>query len=207
MVVELKEMHCQRESVVDVFFQAEDGIRDYDVTGVQTCALPICYTPIELADGFLQIANANMTRAIRRISVAKGYDPADYALVTFGGAGAQHACAIAEAIGIKTILVHPFAGILSAYGIGLADVRRFGQQSVLKPFSTETLQEIEPLFEELEATALAEVQAEGIADENIGQPQRSLDMRYQGVDRKSAVSGKSLDLGGRPILNKKLNTV
>ncbi|MBT4865927.1 MAG: hydantoinase, partial [Planctomycetaceae bacterium] len=140
------------------------------------------YTPIELADGFLQIANANMTRAIRRISVAKGYDPADYALVTFGGAGAQHACAIAEAIGIKTVLVHPFAGILSAYGIGLADVRRFGQQSVLKPYSAETLQEIEPLFEELESNALAEVQAEGIADENIGQPLRSLDMRYQGVE-------------------------
>ena len=140
------------------------------------------YTPIELADGFLQIANANMTRAIRRISVAKGYDPADYALVTFGGAGAQHVCAIAEAIGIKTVLVHPFAGILSAYGIGLADVRRFGQQSVLKPYSLETLQKIEPLFEELEATALAEVQAEGIADENIGQPLRSLDMRYQGVE-------------------------
>ena len=152
------------------------------------------YTPIELADGFLQIANANMTRAIRRISVAKGYDPADYALVTFGGAGAQHACAIAEAIGIKTVLVHPFAGILSAYGIGLADVRRFGQQSVLKPYSAETLQEIEPLFEELETTALAEVKMEGIADENIGQPLRSLDMRYQGVETTINVSyGAAVD--------------
>ena len=84
------------------------------------------YSPIELAEGFTQIANANMVRAIRRISVAKGYDPADYALVTFGGAGAQHACAMAESLGIPEILVHPYAGILSAYGIGQADVRRFG---------------------------------------------------------------------------------
>ncbi|MEX2288466.1 MAG: hydantoinase/oxoprolinase family protein, partial [Planctomycetaceae bacterium] len=82
------------------------------------------FTPDELAEGFLEIANANMVRAIRKISVAKGYDPADYVLATFGGAGGQHACAIAKELGIQQILIHPYAGILSAYGIGLADVRR-----------------------------------------------------------------------------------
>ena len=140
------------------------------------------YTPVELAEGFCAIANANMVRAIRKISVAKGYDPADYTLVTFGGAGAQHACAIARALGTRRVLIHPFAGILSAYGIGLADVRRFGQQSVLKQFSDEQLQQLEPVFERLERRATDEVRGEGIADELIGRPIRSLDMRYQGVE-------------------------
>jgi 5-oxoprolinase (ATP-hydrolysing) len=146
------------------------------------------YTAVELADGFLKIANANMTRAIRRISVAKGYDPADYVLVTFGGAGAQHACAIAAAIGIRQILVHPFAGILSAYGIGLADVRRFSEHSVLKPYSVETLHDLEPLFEQLEQRTVAEVRDEGIPDDQIRPPLRSLDMRYAGVETTINVS-------------------
>ncbi|MBN2702991.1 MAG: hydantoinase B/oxoprolinase family protein, partial [Pontiellaceae bacterium] len=140
------------------------------------------YTPLELAEGFRQIANANMVRAIRKISVAKGYDPADYALVTFGGAGAQHACEIARALGIRRILVHPFAGILSAYGIGLADVRRFREHSVLAPCSTKTLGALEPVFAEMESAARAEVLREGIAETQIAPPMRSLDMRYVGVD-------------------------
>ena len=140
------------------------------------------YTPVELAEGFVKIANANMVRAIRKISVAKGYDPADYVLATFGGAGAQHACAMARALGIRQILVHPYAGILSAYGIGLADVRRFGEQAVLKPYSAATLDEIEPRFAQLESSVRGEVQAEGISAEQIRPPIRSLDMRYQGVE-------------------------
>jgi len=140
------------------------------------------YSPHELAEGFVQIANANMVRAIRNISVAKGYDPADYALATFGGAGAQHSCAVARALGMKRILIHPFAGILSAYGIGLADVRRFGERAVLKPYCAETLAELEAVFAELEAGALAEVQAESIPVERIEPAVRSLDMRYQGIE-------------------------
>ncbi len=155
------------------------------------------YTPVELADGFLKIANANMTRAIRRISVAKGYNPADYLLVTFGGAGAQHACAIARAMGIRQILVHPYAGILSAYGIGLADVRRFSEQSVLKPYSAETLAELEPLFLELEDRTTELVRAEGISANQIRPPRRSLDMRYQGVEATINVSYESSANGRR----------
>lgn len=140
------------------------------------------YTPRELADGFLKVANANMVRPIRNISVAKGYDPRDYVLVTFGGAGAQHACAIARALGMRNILVHPLAGILSAYGIGLADVRRFAEHSVLNPYSPEQLAELESLFGELESRARAEVLAEGIAESQIQPTVRSLDMRYRGVE-------------------------
>ncbi|MGH7129592.1 MAG: hydantoinase/oxoprolinase family protein, partial [Planctomycetaceae bacterium] len=140
------------------------------------------YAPIELAEGFVRIANANMVRAIRNVSVARGYDPAEYVLATFGGAGGQHACGIARSLGIRRVLVHPFAGILSAYGIGLADVRRFGERAVLKAYSAATLAELEPLFRELEQRVTAEVAAEDIPPERIRPPLRSLDMRYAGVE-------------------------
>ena len=93
-------------------------------------------TPLELAElaiGFLQVANANMAKAIRAISVARGYDPRDYLLVSFGGAAPQHACAIAEELGMEAMLNHPDAGILSAYGIGMADVVRHRVRGCLSP--------------------------------------------------------------------------
>lgn len=140
------------------------------------------YTPVELAEGFRQIANTIMARAIRRISVAKGYDPADYVLVSFGGAGAQHACALARSLGMRQVLVHPWSGLLSAYGIGLADVRRFAERSVLKPFNDESLTAVDAVFEDLLTQVRAEVQAEGIPLERIAPPVRSLDLRYQGIE-------------------------
>lgn len=140
------------------------------------------YTPTELAQGFLDVANANMVRPIRNISVARGYDPRDYVLVTFGGAGAQHACEVARALGIRQILSHPWAGILSAYGMGQADVRRHQAHAVLRPYCAEQLRELEPVFAELAATALREVQAEGVPEELIQPPVRSLDLRYAGVE-------------------------
>ena len=140
------------------------------------------YTPTELAGGFVDIANANMARAIRRISVGKGYDPADYVLVTFGGAGGQHACAIAKLLGIWQILLHPFAGILSAYGIGLADVRRHREASVLKRLDDSTLSAVGTVLDRLEHAAIEEVIADGIPKENITSPVRSLDLRYEGIE-------------------------
>jgi 5-oxoprolinase (ATP-hydrolysing) len=139
-------------------------------------------TPAELAQGFIDVANANMVRAIRKISVAKGYDPADYVLVPFGGAGPQHACAMARALGIHTILVHPHAGVLSAYGIGLADVRRMREQAVLKLYSPAVLRGLEPVFQALSAVARSEVLADRVPESNIRTPSRSLDMRYQGIE-------------------------
>ena len=140
------------------------------------------YTPEELATGFVDIANANMARAIRRISVAKGYDPAQYVLVTFGGAGGQHACAIARLLGMRRILIHPFAGILSAYGIGLADVRRHREASVLKPLTPEKLEELAGTFSELELLAVQDVRRDDIPPERIDPPLRSLDLRYEGIE-------------------------
>ncbi|MCA9111402.1 MAG: hydantoinase B/oxoprolinase family protein, partial [Planctomycetaceae bacterium] len=140
------------------------------------------YTPIELASGFVEIANANMVRAIRRISIAKGYDPADYVLVTFGGAGGQHACAIARALGMRQILIHPYAGVLSAYGIGLADVRRHREVSVLKRLTPETLRDLEDVFNDLASAAIGDVIREEVPSDRIGTPLRSLDLRYEGIE-------------------------
>jgi 5-oxoprolinase (ATP-hydrolysing) len=86
--------------------------------------------PEEAAEGFLRIANENMAEAIKKISIQRGYNPAEYALVAFGGAGGQHACAVADAVGVETILLHPLAGVLSAWGIGLADVRAVAEETV-----------------------------------------------------------------------------
>ncbi len=136
----------------------------------------------ELANGFVEIANANMCRAIRRVSVAKGFDPADHVLVTFGGAGGQHACAIARECGMRQILVHPLAGILSAYGLGLADVRRHLERSILKAWSDLTTADLEDVFLDLERQVCRDVADEGIAPAQIDPPCRSLDLRYAGVE-------------------------
>jgi 5-oxoprolinase (ATP-hydrolysing) len=84
----------------------------------------------EAAEGFLRIANEGMAEAIKKISIQRGYNPAEYVLVAFGGAGGQHACAVADAVGVETILLHPLAGVLSAWGIGLADMRSVVEETV-----------------------------------------------------------------------------
>src|SRR6202035_1562493 len=86
--------------------------------------------PEQVAAGFLEIAVANMANAIKKISVQRGYDVTRYVLSTFGGAGGQHACAVADALGMTSVLIHPLAGVLAAYGIGLADVLAMREQAI-----------------------------------------------------------------------------
>ena len=90
-------------------------------------------TPEEIADGFLRIAVQNMATAIKKISVQRGYDVTEYVLNCFGGAGGQHACLVADTLGIRTVLIHPYSGVLSAYGMGLADIRATRNRAVMKP--------------------------------------------------------------------------
>ncbi len=149
------------------------------------------YSPHELAQGFIDIANTTMARAIRKISVSKGYDPAEYVLVTFGGAGAQHACALAMSLGMTTVLSHPYSGVLSAYGIGLADVRELREQGVLKPFSCELLAELESHFVGMANSARAAVLTEGIPADRIDAQIRSLDLRYRGIEASLNVTEPS----------------
>ncbi len=117
--------------------------------------------PEEAAAGFLAIAVANMANAIKKISVQRGYDVTRYALATFGGAGGQHACAVADALGIETVLIHPLAGVLSAYGMGLADLTAMREQAVEAPLAEALLPELGRLAGELEAGARAELAAGG----------------------------------------------
>jgi 5-oxoprolinase (ATP-hydrolysing) len=135
----------------------------------------------EAAAGFLRIANENMANAIREISVARGHDVRDYVLACFGGAGAQHACAVAKALGVRTILLHPLAGVLSAYGMGLADMIRADVEAVLQPLDGRTLEAIGPRFAALERAGRREMLDSGLSEECISH-ERSLDLRYVGVD-------------------------
>ncbi len=139
------------------------------------------YSPHELCDGFVRVANANMAKAIQSISIARGCDPRDYVLVAFGGAAGQHACAVADELGIREVLLHPDAGILSAYGIGAADVVRHAARGIYRPYSEDLVQELSAVVAELSEPARHEVLAEGIPAERI-EVRHSLDLRYQGLD-------------------------
>ncbi|QQE66086.1 5-oxoprolinase [Leptolyngbya sp. BL0902] len=118
-------------------------------------------SPEQVAAGFLAIAVEKMANAIKKISVQRGYDLADYVLCCFGGAGGQHACLIAEALGMTEVFIHPYAGVLSAYGMGLADVRSLHEQSVERPLSEETLPEIQRVLKSLADRGLEELAQQG----------------------------------------------
>ena len=138
-------------------------------------------TAAELATDFLRIAVDNMANAIKKISVQRGHDVTEYSLTSFGGAGGQHACLVADALGIQTVFVHPLAGVLSAYGIGLADVRVLKPQAVEAPFDQATLEDLAPAFAGLEAAGRREVAAQAVPAEHICVVQR-LSVKYQGTD-------------------------
>ncbi|MCH7909665.1 MAG: hydantoinase B/oxoprolinase family protein, partial [Candidatus Hydrogenedentes bacterium] len=144
----------------------------------------------EVAAGFVRIANENMAKPIKEISVAKGYDVQEYALVCFGGAAAQHACAIAETLGMKTILLHPFAGVLSAYGMGLADGIHTGVEAVLQELGRDPAAAFSQRFEALESKGAVALLEEGFTEDEIAHI-RSVDLRYMGVDAYLNVVVKS----------------
>ena len=119
----------------------------------------------EIAEGFLRIAVENMANAIKKISVQRGYDVTKYTMNCFGGAGGQHACLVADALGMQSVFIHPFAGVLSAFGMGLADVRamrenQFGQ-------GIEQIEAARDVLAELCQAAMAEVKGQGISDTKI----------------------------------------
>lgn len=134
----------------------------------------------QIADGFTRVANLKMASAIKRISTARGYNPADHVLVAFGGAAAQHACAIARSLKMQHILLHPLAGVLSAHGISMADIKRFAEQTILQTLSEQTLADLLPTCEQLANDLQKQVQQEGVAAEHIDPPMMLLDLRYVG---------------------------
>ncbi len=138
-------------------------------------------TEQDIADGFLRIAVENMANAIKTISVARGYDVTQYVLNCFGAAGGQHACLIADTLGIETVLIDPLSGLLSAYGMGLAKQRASRQVSVEQPLSQETLENLKSHCKRLSEDCRNELAQQGIAKDDITM-RMSVDLRYTGTD-------------------------
>ena len=137
--------------------------------------------PEQVAAGFLAIAVANMANAVKKISVQRGYDVTQYVLATFGGAGGQHACAVADALGITKVLIHPLAGVLSAYGMGLADVTAMREKAVEAPLTDQLLPELDQVATSLHTDALAELTQQGIDPGRVRAARRA-HLRYDGTD-------------------------
>ena len=134
-----------------------------------------------VADGFLAIAVAKMAEAIKTISVARGHDVTRYALNCFGGAGGQHACDVADALAISSVLIHPFSSLLSAYGMGLADIAAQRAQGVEEPLTVSALLRVRAIADRLAGEAAAEVEAQGVARDSI-KVRRRAQLRYSGSD-------------------------
>ena len=138
-------------------------------------------SPEEVAEGFLTIAVENMANAIKKISVQRGYDVTGYLLNAFGGAAGQHACLVADALGMEAVLIHPLSGLLSAYGIGRATVSASRQQALVKPLERDSAAAIAALEETLARAVAAELAEQGVDAESARRATR-LFLRYAGTD-------------------------
>ncbi|MGB0660107.1 MAG: hydantoinase B/oxoprolinase family protein [Mangrovicoccus sp.] len=139
-------------------------------------------SPEAAAAGFLEIAVDNMAAAIKRISVARGHDVSGYTLMSFGGAGGQHACQVADALGMRRVLLHPFAGVLSAFGMGLAELRAMRQQQFSAPLAD--LDQARAVLAEMGASAQQELAEQGAA---VSQLKPRCYLRYEGAHQSLAV--------------------
>ena len=148
-------------------------------------------SPEEIADGFIKIAVENMANAIKKISVQRGYDVTRYALQCFGGAGGQHACLVADALGMTKVLIHPFSSLLSAYGMGLADIRATRQQAIEENFGSKSLAALNREGKRLGTDAKNEVAGQGVPASVIKIHVRA-HIRYAGTDTALVVDAGSL---------------
>lgn len=146
----------------------------YQQTGVRA-------TAEQTAEGFLQIAVTNMANAVKKISIERGYDVSKYTLVSFGGAGGQHACLVADALGIQKVLIHPFAGVLSAYGMGLADITAMRETTVELPLDQASMAAAEASLNTLIKECTEELLRQGVTKEQTHIIKRA-HVRYQGTD-------------------------
>ncbi|MBD1829481.1 hydantoinase B/oxoprolinase family protein [Microcoleus vaginatus GB1-A2] len=148
-------------------------------------------TAEEVAEGFLAIAVEKMANAVKKISLQRGYDVSEYTLCCFGGAGGQHACAIADALGMKRVFIHPYAGVLSAYGMGLADVRAIRERAIEQQLNAELLANLHHILTELEVDGKRELNrrgAENTEKESEVLVVSKLRLKYQGSDSVLAVN-------------------
>lgn len=166
-----------------VFGPNQDAALDADVVRARFAQIAADEgkTPEAVAEGFLTIAIENMANAIKKISVQRGYDVTKYALNAFGGAAGQHACLVADALGMESVLIHPLSGLLSAYGIGRATVSASRQQALVEPLGAESLAAIDRLAADLRAAVAAELSEQGV-DPAAALSVTRLHLRYAGTD-------------------------
>ncbi|MDX2240631.1 MAG: hydantoinase B/oxoprolinase family protein [Leptolyngbyaceae cyanobacterium bins.302] len=138
-------------------------------------------SPQQVAAGFLAIAIDKMASAIKKISIQRGYDVTEYTLCCFGGAGGQHACLIAEALGIPQIFIHPYAGVLSAYGIGLADLRSLKEHAIESCLTEEIIPTLQQTLETLATEGRSQILAQGVPRDRL-QVLLKAHLRYEGTD-------------------------
>ena len=149
--------------------------------------------PELILEGFLQIANEKMATAIRKISINKGYDPSEYTLVSFGGAGGQHACDIAEILNIGEILIPYDASLLSAVGMGNAKFERFSIKQVLKPL-TEAVHVLDQLIDHCGEDAIHKLMNENIPIDNIIVREVLIYLRFMGQEATLEISYDKQDI-------------
>ncbi len=152
-------------------------------------------TPEQVAEGFLAVAVENMASAIKKISVQRGYDVSEYTLCCFGAAGGQHACLVADRLGITRIFLHPYAGVLSAYGMGLADFRLLREQAVEQPLGAELIPALGTALNELEKRGRSEMEQQSLGAERVDVLRR-VHLRYQGTDTSLIVDFDSPEAMG-----------
>ncbi len=150
------------------------------------------YTPEEIAEGFTQIAVQNMAQAVKKISVQRGHDITNHTLISFGGAAGQLACQVADALGIESIFVHRNASVLSAYGMGLADIGAHREQAVEAPLSKDSVKHGEQVFAEMQLLTIAEVERQGVNRANIEHKRRAY-LKYSGTDNALEIPFSTVD--------------
>ena len=148
--------------------------------------------PLRLATGFLEVAIESMARAIRHVSVREGHDPAEFALLCYGGAAPQHACRVADALGIGEILIHPLAGVFSAWGIGLADRRLLRRQTFERALDATTHAGLDAAFESISAPLVDAMVAQGAERREVSL-RRSLELRAPGTETALDIPYGALD--------------
>jgi len=141
-------------------------------------------SPEEVAEGYVRIAVANMANAIKFISVQRGHDVTEYTLACFGGAGGQHACLVADELGMTRVYIHPLAGVLSAYGMGLAEVRALREEAVERPLDAAAMLDIEERCVRLAEACVSELKAQGSL---LGGIAKRVHLKYEGTDTALAV--------------------
>lgn len=165
------------DATIKEFTKLKDTINEYNKNNNKAGSLSIQ----EVAMGFIRVANEAMCRPIRALTQSRGFDTSSHALSTFGGAGGQFSCAIAKELGIKKILIHKYSGILSAYGMALADVVHEAQEPCGLKFENQNLLAIETSLDKLSQTCVDQLKLQGFEDDNIAL-QPYLHLRYNGTD-------------------------